>query len=189
MTARPGNPARGAGRLRRHAVLAGVALVFAVIGATIGWWRWQVSAPAQDAARLLWSASLNDPSGQPVALERFQGQPLVVNFWATWCAPCIKEMPELSRVHDEFAPRGIRMLGIAIDSPTPVREFASRQPVSYPLVVGGLSGTELVRQFGNESGALPFTVLLAADGRIVWRHLGIVDVQMLRDQLARIHTR
>lgn len=189
MTAQPGNPTGRAGRLRRYAVLAGVAVAFAAIGATVGWWRWQMAAPAQDAARLLWSASLNDPSGQPIALERFRGQPLVVNFWATWCAPCIKEMPELSRLHDEFASGGIRMLGIAIDSPTPVREFAARQPVSYPLVVGGLSGTELVRQFGNESAALPFTVLLAADGRIIWRHLGVVDAQVLRDQLARIRTR
>ena len=95
-------------------------------------------------------------------------------------------MPELSRIHEEFAPKGVQMLGIAIDAPTPVREFAARRPVSYPLVVGGLSGTELVRQFGNESAALPYTVLLDAEGRVAWQHLGIVDPKALRSAIARI---
>ena len=171
---------------RRRLLAAGVAVGFAAAGAGIGWWRLRPQAARDDAGAALLGATLNDPAGQPVPIGRFAGKPLVVNFWATWCAPCVKEMPELARLRDAFAPRGIETLGVAIDAPSAVREFVARRPVSYPLVVGGLGGTELARAFGNDSGALPFTVLLDAAGRIAWRHLGVVDPRALADACERV---
>jgi thiol-disulfide isomerase/thioredoxin len=96
----------------------------------------------------------------------------VLNFWATWCAPCIKEMPELDRFHREHAAQGWQVVGVAIDQPEPVREFLQRVPVGFPIAVAGLAGMELLRALGNPSGALPFTVVFAADGRVVRRKLG-----------------
>jgi peroxiredoxin len=104
----------------------------------------------------------------------------VLNFWATWCPPCIEEMPELSDLHADLSRRGLQTLGIAIDNATKVADFAAKRPVSYPLAVAGMSGTELVRQFGNPTGALPFTVLIDRDGRIVHRILGRFDIVKLR---------
>lgn len=168
---------------RRRWLLGGVAVAAAATGAGLALWRTRLAEPEGDAAALLLSLSLNDPAGQPVAFERWRGKPLVVNFWATWCPPCVQEMPELSKIRDEFAPKGTEIVGIAIDSPSAVREFAVRKPVSYPLVIGGMGGTELVRRFGNPSGALPYTVLIGRDGRVAWRHMGLVSPDDLRAAL------
>ena len=172
--------------MRRRLVLGAVALGAGALGAGVGWWRTRAGDAAPGAAEALYAATLLDASGQPVSLAQFRGRPLVINFWATWCAPCVKEMPELSRLRDSFAPRGLETLGIAIDSPSSVREFAARQPVSYPLVVGGMGGTDLLRAMGDASGALPFTVLLDAGARVAWRHLGAVVPAELRKHCERV---
>lgn len=93
-----------------------------------------------------------------------RGQPAVVNFWATWCPPCVEEMPELSAFGDEFRDRGLRIVGIGIDSATNISQFSRKTPMSYPLLVAGTSGLELVRRLGNTAGALPFTVVVGRTG-------------------------
>jgi thiol-disulfide isomerase/thioredoxin len=105
-------------------------------------------------------------------MAELRGRPLVLNFWATWCPPCIKEMPQLDRFQAAFAGRGWRVVGLAVDGPTPVREFLARQPVGFAVGLAGLDGTDLSRQLGNERGALPFTALFNADGHIIQRKLG-----------------
>ena len=82
-------------------------------------------------------------------MATLRGQPLVLNFWATWCPPCVKEMPEIDRFQREFAARGWQVLGLAVDRPQPVREFLARTPVGYTIAMAGLEGTELSRQLGN----------------------------------------
>jgi hypothetical protein len=77
--------------------------------------------------------------------------------------------------------RGVQVLGLAIDGPTPVREFLQRTPVAYPVVLGGLDGMQLVRQLGNASGALPFSVLFDAEGAAKATHLGELDAARLAD--------
>jgi peroxiredoxin len=128
-----------------------------------------VAAGAEEA---LWALRLDRPEGGELALASLRGRSLVVNFWATWCPPCVKELPDLDRFQADHAARGWQVVGIAIDSPTAVRKFLARQPLRFPIGVAGLEGTELARQLGNSAGGLPFTVVLDPAGRIVQRKLG-----------------
>lgn len=123
----------------------------------------------------VWGLRFDRPDGSELALASLRGQPLLLNFWATWCAPCVKELPLIDGFYKEQQGRGWQVLGMAIDSPTPVRDFLSKRPVSFPVVFGGLGGTDLARTLGNPNGALPFTVVVGRDGRIVDRKLGILE--------------
>ena len=116
--------------------------------------------------------SFTDADGKPYGVADFAGKGLVINLWATWCPPCVAEMPALDRFHREFSPRGWQVVGLAIDGPTPVREFLAKTPVGFPIGLAGLTGTELVRALGNAQGGLPFTVVIDASGRIVQQKLG-----------------
>jgi len=166
--------------VRRAALAGGVALAAAGLGAGLAWYRLAPAPAADDAVALLMSQSLPDADGVPLAFARFAGRPLVVNFWATWCPPCVEEMPELSDLHAQLSARGLQMVGIGIDTADKIRSFSRKTPVSYPLVVAGMAGTELVRRFGNSTGALPFTVIVDARGRIAQRVLGRVDIGRLK---------
>lgn len=159
-----------------------VALGFGLLGAWLGLRH----APAPAAAPVavaaaaapagpvdaLFSQSMNDASGANHALARWKGKPLVVNFWAPWCGPCVQEMPELNQLAIASAAAHINVIGIGIDTPTNIAEFASRLKISYPLYVAGMSGTELARQFGNSGGGLPYTVLIGADGKLLKQRIG-----------------
>lgn len=123
----------------------------------------------------LWRLTLQTPDGAPLHLQDFRGQPLLLNFWATWCPPCLREMPALDRVAAEQAARGWRVLGLAVDNAEPVRQFLARQPVRYAVALVGSEGVALSRELGNTQGGLPFTVLFGADGRILQRKLGETD--------------
>ena len=130
-------------------------------------------APA-GLARLL-ATTLPDPDGKVRTIGEWKGKVLVVNFWATWCPPCRKEMPAFSRLHDKLAPKGVQFVGIGIDSPSAIKEFVLRSPVSYAILIGGSEGLELTRALGNLTGALPHTVVIGRDGEPVFSRLGLVD--------------
>jgi thiol-disulfide isomerase/thioredoxin len=165
---------------RRTALIAGVAAAAAAAGAGVAWWRRgpapTASAAAQpgDAAALaaLWALTLARPDGSDLVLADLRGKPLLINFWATWCPPCVKEMPELDRFHQAFSPQGWQVVGLAIDGPTAVREFLAKVKVGFPIGLAGLGGTELVRSLGNAQGGLPFSVLIGASGQVLQRKLG-----------------
>ena len=128
--------------------------------------------------------AMQDVEGQPFDLAAHRGQWVVVNFWATWCAPCIKEMPELDAFAKEQAalgPAGWQVIGLAVAGPTPVREFLARTPVSFPVGLAGFGGTELARSLGNGGGGLPFTVVLDARGEVIHRKLGATDLKEMKD--------
>jgi thiol-disulfide isomerase/thioredoxin len=116
---------------------------------------WALSFPTPD-----------DPQPRTLAMAAFRGQPLLLNFWGTWCPPCVKEMPELDRFAREHAASGWRVLGLAVDNPRAVREFLKRTPVSYAIAMAGIEGSELARQLGNAQSGLPFTVAFDRHGRI-----------------------
>ena len=150
---------------------AGIALVGGIAG-----YRWRErhadDPPASADDGGLWSLRFDRPQGGELVLADLRGRPTVLNFWATWCGPCVQEMPELDRFHREFGARGWQVIGLAIDGPTPVRQFLARQPVSFAIGLAGLDGTELARKLGNPSGSLPFSVVFDAQGRPVRRKLG-----------------
>jgi len=152
-------------------------------GAWFGLNRLAPSPALPDASRLLFAQQLPDGSGTMHDLSTYRGQIVVVNFWATWCPPCVKEIPEFSRVQKEFAHRNVRFVGLGIDSAANVARFAREVPTAYPLLVAGVPGTELARQFGNAAGALPYTVILGKDGVVQARKLGTMTESELRGWL------
>ncbi len=156
---------------RRGWILAaGVAATAAVAG--IGWSVWRHRARPTGLEGEIWQASFDTPQGTRLALADLRGHPLVLNFWATWCPPCIREMPALDRFARDFHARGWRVVGLAVDTVQPVREFLARTPVSYAIGLTGFKGIELARQLGNTSGGLPFTLVLGGDGALLQRRLG-----------------
>ena len=159
---------------RRALMVGGVAAAAAVAGAGVAWWRMRPSGAPGDRADALWALTLDTPAGSELALSSLRGRPLLVNFWATWCPPCVEEMPLLDRFYRENSASGWNVLGLAIDQPSAVRQFLGRTPVSFPIGLAGLQGTELGRSLGNQTGGLPFTVVIDAGGLIRQRKMGQV---------------
>lgn len=161
------------------AVLGATAIVAAATGAWVAWRR-SADVPAGLSSAPLFALSFPDPEDREQALAQWRGRLLVVNFWATWCVPCIEEMPDLQRVRDEYVARDVEVLGIGIDSAAKIRDFRDKMRITFPLLVAGAGGSELSRQLGNTAGALPYTVLVTRDGALVQRRLGPVKPQDLR---------
>jgi thiol-disulfide isomerase/thioredoxin len=147
------------------------------------------SAPLIEGDQLtaaFWQQQFDTPQGASLAWSALQGQPIVLNFWATWCPPCVKEMPELDRFHREFSAKGWKVVGLAVDGPTPVREFLAKVQVGFDIGLAGFGGTELAQTLGNTVGGLPFTVLIDAQGRVRHRIMGVTDLAQLSEQARRI---
>jgi thiol-disulfide isomerase/thioredoxin len=136
---------------------------------------------AHDSAAGLWALQFSQPDEKTLAMASLRGKPLLLNFWGTWCPPCVKEMPELDRFAKQFAPAGWRVLGLAVDNPGAVREFLARNPVSYTIALAGFEGSALSRKLGNSQGGLPFTVALNSAGAVVQQKAGATDF----DELSR----
>jgi thiol-disulfide isomerase/thioredoxin len=168
--------------LAGYAVLAAAFAVFGAIAAV----KQEAKAPAAgNTASRLYSQSLNDLAGKSQSLSQWKGKPLLVNFWAPWCAPCVQEMPELSDMAARDGGKRFNVIGIGIDSPSNLAEFAKKTKVSYPLYVGGMSGTDLSRELGNANGGLPFTVLIGPDGQVRKTYLGRLKFDQLQADLAK----
>lgn len=182
---------------KKHvAAYAAVAAMFGIMGALVAINKKEVPpyttaiAPTggkpHTAVENLYAQSLDDLQGQPQPLSRWRGKPLLVNFWATWCAPCVQEMPELSELAHKDGGKTFNVIGIGIDSPSNMREFAAKLKIAYPLYVAGMGGTELSRGFGNKAGGLPYTVLIGADGQVRKTYLGKLKFDELRADLAEL---
>lgn len=182
---------------KKHiAAYVAVAAMFGIMGALVAINKKEVPpyttaiAPTggkpHTAVDNLYAQSLNDLQGTPQPLSQWRGKPLLVNFWATWCAPCVQEMPELSELADADGGKSFNVIGIGIDSPSNMKEFADKLKIAYPLYVGGMGGTELSREFGNQAGGLPYTVLIGADGQVRKTYLGKLKFDELRADLAKL---
>lgn len=168
---------------RRRLTLAALGTAAIAAGA---WWslRQRAGSEPSPEAAALWSQVLDTPNGGTLAFADLRGKPLLLNFWATWCAPCVREMPLFDRFFREHGQAGWQVVGVAIDSPTSVRQFLAKHPVSYPVALAGVGGTELSRTLGNTAGALPFTVMFDAAGRIVQRKPGETSLDELKQWAA-----
>ncbi len=171
---------------RSYLLFALIALVSAGIGIFMGSQRWSPAAAENSAAAAFYRQSLPDVHNTPQSLSQWQGKTLVVNFWATWCAPCVDEMPELSALQKEAAAKNIQIIGIGIDSAGNIKDFSEKHQIGYPLYVAGISGTELARQFGNQAGGLPYTVLLSPSGEVRKTYLGRLKMEELKKDLKLI---
>ncbi len=157
---------------RRRLLYAGVAGAAALGGGGLAWWQFQPHAMEQGAEDALWAMDFEKPEGGVVAMKSLTGKPLLLNFWATWCPPCVEELPMLNAFYRQNSPNGWQVLGLAIDQPSAVRKFLQRIPLDFPVGLAGLGGTDLGRSLGNLTGGLPFTVVLGGDGRVQHRKMG-----------------
>jgi len=172
---------------RRNWILVGAGAAAVAAGAG---WRLQSRSPAAPAtttpdaaATAFWQMSFPTPDGGTVAAASLRGQPLLLNFWGTWCPPCVKEMPDLDRFAKEHAAQGWRVLGLAVDNPKAVREFLARTPVGYTIGLAGFEGSDLAQQLGNGrngQGGLPFTVAFDRNGAVTHRKAGATTLDELR---------
>lgn len=170
---------------RRRWLYGAAAAVVAAGGAgwaALAWRQGQTSAAAVPAG--LWQQSFPTPEGGVLDLQALRGQPLVLNFWATWCPPCVAELPLLSSFSRENAANGWQVLGIAVDQAAAVRAFLDRVPVAFPVALAPQGGIALSRSLGNLAGGLPFTVVFGADGQVRHRKMGQITPQNLKDWIA-----
>ena len=142
-----------------------------------------LSEPGNLSSAALYAANFTDANGKLQALRQWQGKIVVVNFWATWCPPCREEMPELSRLQDQYRDRGVVVLGISTDDVAKIREFAKDVRVSYPLLAGDMAGMDLAASLGNDKGVLPYTIVIKADGTVAKTYFGRVDQSLLEQTL------
>jgi thiol-disulfide isomerase/thioredoxin len=170
---------------RREAlIVAGVGLAAAAVGLLLG----PIVLQSRNPAAGLLAASFTDLAGNTRRIDEWKGRVLVCNFWATWCPPCREEIPLLVAVREKFAPHGVEILGIAIDTVEKVTNFARELRISYPVLLAGGDSLDLMRELGNTSGALPYTVVLDRSGALAHRHLGLVrqeDLEAALEQLVR----
>jgi thiol-disulfide isomerase/thioredoxin len=166
----------------RRWIILGVAGVLALaIGVFVSL---RQEAP-QDASALL-ALSLPDTSGVQQPLAQWRGKVVVVNFWATWCAPCREEMPEFVRAQSELGSKGLQFVGIAVDQADKADQFAKELKVNYPVLIGGYGAVELSKMLGNRLTALPFTIIIDRQGQVVHTHLGPLKPDQLRSIVSKI---
>lgn len=164
-------------------------LLFVVVTLAAGVAGYLLSAPNRlgnvDASHVL-EATLPDLSGVPQSIANWKGKVLVINFWATWCPPCLEEIPLFVRLQRQMGEQGLQFVGIAIDEREKVRAFARRNAINYPIMIGQLDAIELSRTAGNESGGLPYTLILDRSGRVISQHYGGLTEQKLRPIVAEL---
>ncbi|MFU8833153.1 MAG: TlpA family protein disulfide reductase [Wenzhouxiangella sp.] len=173
--------------MKTAALIVLVAVLGLAMGAGVAWFT-RPPPPAPGVS----GAALGDPqpgfrhgdlNGQWVEAADFDGQLLLVNFWATWCAPCRREMPVLQDASRQHQDR-LAVVGIAMDDPVPVADFVNELGIDYTILVGSTEVIDTQRAWGNSRGALPYTVLVDRQGVIRWQHLGEVTAEELEDVLA-----
>ena len=159
---------------RAHAVVLFAAAAMVASGGGAAYHLWSRSGGAVVAGagsgalvEQVYAARFADLKGGIQTVGQWQGQVLVVNFWATWCAPCRDEIPGFAKLQERYGARGLQFVGIAIDQPDKVVEFSREFRINYPLLIGGLESMELMRQAGNRAGVLPFTLIIDRSGKLV----------------------
>ncbi|MBL8272448.1 MAG: TlpA family protein disulfide reductase [Xanthomonadales bacterium] len=165
-------------------------ILVALLGALAGFWAGgalqQRPTPGPTATRA--SIGIGDPApdfalpdlaGVTRSLADFRSRPLLVNFWATWCAPCVEEMPLLAALRARQAPGGLEVIGIALDDPAAVRDFVAELAIDYPILLDTPGRGDTSVRYGDVQGVLPYTVLVDAQGRIAAVRAGSFSAESL----------
>jgi thiol-disulfide isomerase/thioredoxin len=168
---------------RRNLLYSGVAAAAGLAGVGAAWMKNepQKLTPVQTNAAedALWALSFDTPDSQPQAMSKFRGKPLLLNFWATWCPPCIEELPMLDAFYQQHKAEGWQVMGLAVDQPSAVRKWLQSKPLSFPVGMAGFSGTDLSKTLGNPAGSLPFTAVFGAAGSLLHRKTGKLSKEEL----------
>ncbi len=174
--------------LRQFLLLAFMGILLGAGAALV--YRWvqeeQLPVPVEGPVERVPDFTINDLEGSPWRMEEWRGRVMVLNFWATWCPPCRKEMPLFVRLDEEFRNQGVLFVGIAIDDPQSVRDFVDTHGIEFPILLGQEKGVELARELGDRLGALPYTVVTDHKGRIILRRAGEMTERTLRPLLEKL---
>lgn len=168
-------------RLLVGATAAGAAL----LGVGAAWWRRPGLSESADRGAVaepvegIWSLQWDTPEGGKLPMQSFRGRPLLLNFWATWCAPCVEELPLINDFYRQNKANGWQVLALAIDKPVPVQGFLKKMPLDFPIGMAALAGVDLGRSLGNVAGGLPFTVVIGAEGAVLYRKMGRLHAEDL----------
>ena len=160
---------------RQLIIIIAISLLSLLGGVLTSQWIYKTGLASDPAVKAFFANSWQTPDGKTVNTQDWQGKVLVVNFWASWCPPCVEEMPALDKLQQEFLQQNVLFVGIGIDSPSNIREFLSKTPVSYSIAIGGMEGSNLSKQLGNSQGALPYTIIINAKGKATYSKLGKIS--------------
>jgi len=132
-------------------------------------------APAPAVAPVMQSEqrpafTLLDVEDKPRSISDWDGQVILVNFWATWCPPCVREIPAFNKLYETYRDKGFTIIGIALDNKQDVIDFIGPMGVEYPILLGDQQGIKLTQEYGNRLGVLPFSVIIDRQGQITERH-------------------
>ena len=168
-------------RVPQALLITALAVICAAAG--FGVYQWRAgddnSTNAAATGQMLMAAHLIGLDGKPHPLEQWRGKLLVVNFWATWCAPCREEIPGFVKFQQQYEMHGVQIVGIAIDTAERVVPYIQEIGINYPILVGGIETMDFARQIGNRAGVLPFTVVIDRHGKVVATVVGIVRPEKL----------
>ena len=173
---------------RRAALYGGVAAAAGLAGVGVAWWRSpsvaQSVPPAPTVSKEgesdpFWGLSFDTPDGKSLAMNSFRGKLLLVNFWATWCPPCVEELPLLNAFYRDNKSKNLQILGLAVDQPSAVRKWLAARPLDFAIGMAGMEGTELSKSLGNQAGSLPFSAVFAPSGQLLHRKTGKVSAEDL----------
>ena len=174
---------------RRKLAFGGVAAIAAAAGIAVSWKKFQPheltdgekarANPPGGQNSAFWNLNFDTPDGKNLAMSSFKSKPLLLNFWATWCPPCIEELPLLDNFYKTSQAANWQVLGLAVDQPSAVRKWLLAKPLAFPVGMAGLNGTELSKTLGNLAGSLPFTVVFGKSGEVLQRRIGKVSPEDL----------
>ena len=163
---------------RRTALTVGVGAAAGAAGLGLAWWmqqgRQEKAPPVRGTDLPWWNTRFERPEGGSLSLADFKSRRLLLNFWATWCPPCVKEMPMLDAFAQARQSQGWQVIGLALDRLAPVQSFLKRLPVSFPVGIAGVEGLELSQALGNAKGQLPFSAVWDFDALLIASKLGAI---------------
>ncbi len=175
-------------RSRRHGLAVSLIALVITLVVTEGLWHQRGGHPpglignalAGPVSQPRPDFTLPDMDGVPRPISDWDGKVLAINFWATWCAPCVREMPAFNALQQEYGERGLQFIGVAMDDQAAITGFMKKIPIQFPVLVGEDAAMEIAIRYGDEVGILPYTVIVDRQGRIAYVRYGELTPEMAR---------